>query len=211
MSITMENAKYTKNTVAIFDLFQVLVSFDPLIVYRKIIRDEARLEAFAKAAFTPHFDKLKDTLPTLKEAIEEEKKHIPEFAAELDVYPINEYEMVIGEIKGTIDIVKELKAKGLRLYLLSNINKESAIWAREKFLFLDLFDGVVFSGEVGFSKPDVAIFNYLLKKYNINPKEAIFIDDNEANVKAAKGIGLDSIRFTEPEALYVELEKFDIL
>jgi HAD superfamily hydrolase (TIGR01509 family) len=93
-----------------------------------------------------------------------------------------------------LDLIKELKSRDKKLYLLSNIAKDF----REKYLknkeiseMLSLFDGLVLSGEIGMVKPDGKIFDYLFKKYNINPKESVFVDDNILNIEGAKRAGLN--------------------
>ena len=55
------------------------------------------------------------------------------------------------------------------------------------------------SYQVGLIKPDPAIYRLLLDKYDIDPKEAVFIDDNKDNIEAAKQFGLSTILFTSRE------------
>lgn len=199
-----------KNTV-IFDLFQVLVSFNPAIFYKRFIPDEARYNDFMKTVITPEFDRLKDILPDLKQVEEAMIAKYPDFAPEIKAYPDNEADMVEREISGTLDIVQDLKNKGIKLYLLSNINADTIKWAKKVFHFWDLFDGLILSGEVNMAKPDIEIFRYLLHKYKIKPEQAVFVDDNPANINAAKQAGIDGITFTSPAELKEELHSFGLL
>ena len=61
---------------------------------------------------------------------------------------------------------------------------------------LSLFDGLVFSGPIGLSKPNAEIFEYLLEKYNLNASDTVFIDDNEKNLAGARNVGINTIHFT---------------
>lgn len=60
---------------------------------------------------------------------------------------------------------------------------------------LEFFDVLVYSAEVGLAKPDPAIFEYILKQLEVQPEEAIFVDDFPNNIEAARKIGLQVIHF----------------
>ena len=57
------------------------------------------------------------------------------------------------------------------------------------------FDGLVMSGALGITKPTPEIFNYLLKTYDLNPAECIFIDDRADNVEGARAVGMAGYQF----------------
>lgn len=61
--------------------------------------------------------------------------------------------------------------------------------------FFEQFDGIVVSGFIGLIKPHKEIYEYVLRAYNLDPKECIFIDDQKANVEAAQDCGIKSILF----------------
>ena len=61
--------------------------------------------------------------------------------------------------------------------------------------FLSMMDGGLFSCHAKLIKPDPEIYAMLCQNYALNPKECLFVDDSEANVKAAKNFGLHAIRF----------------
>jgi HAD superfamily hydrolase (TIGR01509 family) len=60
---------------------------------------------------------------------------------------------------------------------------------------LDAFDVSVFSYEVNLAKPDPAIYNLILARVGVEAHQAIFVDDNEANIISAGGMGINAIRF----------------
>ena len=58
-----------------------------------------------------------------------------------------------------------------------------------RYNFLHWFDGRVVSGEEKNRKPFPEFYQRLLDRYHVNPTEALFIDDNLRNVKAAEAVG----------------------
>jgi 2-haloacid dehalogenase len=102
-------------------------------------------------------------------------------------------------------LLAELRAAGTPLYALSNWSAETFVVARRRFEFLSWFDGVLVSGEERMIKPDPAFFRLLLDRFGLDPEATFYIDDNEANVAAARRLGLDAVRFTDPGRLRREL------
>jgi FMN phosphatase YigB (HAD superfamily) len=96
-------------------------------------------------------------------------------------------------VPGAIEFVKELKADGCKVYILSNWDAESFELFKEqhaeKFV---LFDGIFISGSVGLMKPDHKVYEVLFNTFGINKSRAIFFDDQIKNVQAALEIGLKS-------------------
>jgi epoxide hydrolase-like predicted phosphatase len=91
--------------------------------------------------------------------------------------------------------------------LLSNASSEyaRAIVAAHNLSYL--FDEIVISAEVRHVKPSREIFDVMLDKMQLKPKDAIFIDDNKQNIKAAASLGIHSILFTDRGSLEKELHK----
>ena len=85
-----------------------------------------------------------------------------------------------------VRFVKDCKQAGHSLYILSNWDPASFTLIQEEYPdFFNLFDGIVISGDIGLVKPEPAIFEYILKKYDLDPLETLFIDDQPENVDAA--------------------------
>lgn len=123
------------------------------------------------------------------------KRLAPEFS---DIVPdIVDAFSDIEVLSYTIPTLKDLKERGYNIYYLSNWSRWGVEILREKnkLDFLSLFDGGLFSYEVGVKKPDRKIYDAFLKKFKINPKEAIFVDNKKKNIDAAKKIGLRGVLF----------------
>ena len=93
-----------------------------------------------------------------------------------------------------IDLAIEYKRLGHKVFILSNLNDEHFAALKAHYPFhIDFFDGVVISGLIGLAKPDHAIYEYLLKTYQLDPTETLFIDDQATNCTAAQACGIASI------------------
>ena len=97
----------------------------------------------------------------------------------------NNYSLVDNRV---IELIKNLKLQGYRIYLLSNINEHTFINVEKSGLF-DIVDGYVLSYKEHQVKPYVAIYETLLKRYELMASECLFIDDNEKNIKTAQELG----------------------
>ncbi len=61
--------------------------------------------------------------------------------------------------------------------------------------------GKIISSEEKMKKPDENIYQLLFQRYTISPQQAVFVDDNKANIDTAGRLGLRGVLFTTPEAL----------
>lgn len=90
-----------------------------------------------------------------------------------------------------------LKEKGFKVYALSNYGKVPFARSLPRFPFMGLMDGAVISYQVQKLKPGREIFDILCEQYCFKPEQAVFIDDNEANAKAAAALGFHAIQFKD--------------
>ena len=112
------------------------------------------------------------------------------------------------EVEPTVELIKELKAKGYKLYVLSNMSKEYIEYLRKLPVF-EYFDYQAVSCEQHLGKPDHKFYEYLLSHCNLVPSETIFIDDRKDNVEAAAELGIVPFHFDRrnPEKACEELRK----
>lgn len=94
-----------------------------------------------------------------------------------------------------------------RTGVISNAWPEGRDWLENKWRIADAFDHIVISAEVGLIKPDPRIFHLALDGLGVTPKESVFIDDFEENVKAASGIGMHAVLFEDPTQTITELRE----
>jgi putative hydrolase of the HAD superfamily len=89
-----------------------------------------------------------------------------------------------------VKLLPGLRKAGFRLYYLSNFPADIFDEVKRSYPLFEYFDGGIISADVRFSKPDPAIFNVFLKKYDLCADECFYIDDIEENVIVAKSIGM---------------------
>lgn len=102
-------------------------------------------------------------------------------------------------------LVREVKASGLRVVVFSNILEPSATRIRENHGY-DGFDALVLSYEVGFRKPDLAIYEKALEAAQCLPEECIFIDDKPSSLEPAKQLGMTTILAKNTEQVVRDLK-----
>lgn len=83
-----------------------------------------------------------------------------------------------------------LQAEGVRTAILSNLPQSIGEALRATPGFLDPFDHVTFSYELGITKPDAGIYRDALRGVDVAPGEALFLDDRPENVEGARAVGL---------------------
>jgi 2-haloacid dehalogenase len=198
--------------VVVFDLGGVLIDWNPRHLYRKLFPgDEAAMEHFLATVCSQEWNRSQDAGGLIADAARRLKEQHADKAELIDAFYGRFDEMMAGPIRGTVEILAELHARGTPLYLLSNFSAETYPLACQRFDFLRLFDGIIVSGEVKAIKPDRRIYEILIERYRIDPHRAVFIDDVAENVAAAQRLGIHGIQFIDPEGLRAELAMLDLL
>jgi 2-haloacid dehalogenase len=200
------------NTI-IFDLGNVLVEWNPSYVFNdKYFDNPEKLDYFFKNICTPEWNEEQDAGRSIVDATELLIKDHPDWEQPIRDYYGRWTEMLKAPIPGTVQIFKELKESGkYKIYALTNWQSGLFDIALVRYNFLHWFDGRVVSGDEKTRKPFPEFYNRLLSRYHVDPKKALFIDDNLRNIKAAEELGINSIHFKSPELLRKELETRGIL
>ena len=95
-----------------------------------------------------------------------------------------------------MNFAKDLKNNGYKIYVLSNSLKERVEYYHQHFpQIFDLFDGVYFSTETGFVKPDPKSFENILIKNKLKKTDCLFIDDSPNHVQSALNFGINATLF----------------
>lgn len=169
----------------VFDMGNVLVRFDPELFMdrysltgedRKLIRNEV----FRSVEWTM-LDR-----GVIDEEIAEQRilPRLPEHLHDAARGLIEKWDDPIVPVEGMLELLQALKAKGYRLYLLSNAaTRQPIYWARAEAS--KLMDGALISAEVKLLKPDPQIYRTFLHKFALRPEECVFIDDTPINVEGA--------------------------
>lgn len=106
--------------------------------------------------------------------------------------------------------IQSLQEMGYRVYLLSNYSRRMYFQSIEELSFVEQVDGAVFSFEVQATKPEREIYDALLEKYQMNPTECVFLDDNRSNIIAANQLGMATIHFHTKSQAEEELKSLGV-
>ena len=195
----------------VFDLGGVLIDWNPRHLYRQLFDDEAAMEEFLATICTLEWHVAHDLGESTADSCTELALRHPEHAAMIHAWAERSEDMIGGAIDGTVELLADLVKTGVRCYVLSNMEPETFPLRRERFEFIDWFDGHVISGLEGVVKPDPTIFRRLLRRFDLQPARTVFIDDSAVNVEAAAAIGIHAIHFESPARLREQLEELHLL
>ncbi len=200
------------NTI-IFDLGGVLIDWNPRYVFdEKYFDSEEKREYFFKNICTSDWNEEQDAGRSIVEATEILIKQFPEWESSIRDYYGRWTDMLKAPIPETVELFHQLKkSKKYKIYALTNWQAGLFDIALVRYNFLHWFDGRVVSGEEKTRKPFPEFYQRLLDRYDVNPREAVFIDDNLRNVKAAEEMGINSIHFKSPDKLKERLKEFNLL
>ncbi len=185
--------------VILFDLGGVFIEVDPQKLIPRLCRE---LKGVSREAV---LKVVRD--PGLKEAYEKGAIDNYTFYEEIRerVHGHFSFEFFKGIWQGIfspnppmIDLLPTLKTR-YRLALFSNTNALHIAYLQKHYSFFRFFDLRIYSHEVGFVKPEEAIFRLALERSESKPEECIFMDDCLANVRAATLLGIPAYLFRAPQ------------
>jgi putative hydrolase of the HAD superfamily len=106
---------------------------------------------------------------------------------------------------------QRLRSTGMKTSILSNMGDAVHAAIEQECTWVYSFDVRVWSHEIGVVKPDPYIYRHMLKLLAVEPEEALFLDDNETNVLAARALGLHALKFSTMNQLREDLLNEDAL
>lgn len=191
----------------VFDVGKVLVSFEPRQYLENLGYDEQTQKAVYDAMFGHTLWNETDR------GVMSDEELIDGFTANAPAYgeQIREAYQKVGDtielLPHTMKWITSLKERGYCLYIISNYGKYAYEQTKHKMEFLPYMDGTIFSYRYKIIKPDLKIYEQLLKEYHLNAEECVFIDDRLKNVEAAKEAGYQGIQFRDYAQAKLELDK----
>jgi 2-haloacid dehalogenase len=195
----------------IFDLGGVVIDWNPMYLYRKIFAgDEAKAADFLARICPYDWNVKQDAGRSLAEATEERVALFPEWENEIRAYYGRWMEMIGGPVPGTADVVRELKALGIRVFALSNWSRETFQKIVHSYGELASFEEILLSADYGCVKPEERIYRIALERFGMPVEELVFVDDSPLNVRGAEAVGLRALTFTGAEQLRRDLVRLGI-
>jgi 2-haloacid dehalogenase len=195
-------------SVVVFDLGGVLIDWNPRHLYRKIFDDPARMEWFLDTICTHAWHEQIDAGAWPEEIVPGLQARFPQFTGEIAAFHDRFEEMFAEPHAEMVSALGRLHAAGTPLYALTNWGADTFPWARRQYPFLGQFRDIVVSGEERLLKPDPRFFQVLFRRGGFAPGDAVFIDDNPANVAASNALGMSALHHQAPAATIAALRAF---
>lgn len=197
-------------TTIIFDFGGVLLDWNPRYLYRQVFENDAAMEAFLTRIGWEQWNLEQDKGRSLAEATELLQRQFPEFRSQIQLFYGQWEKMLKGEITENVALLPALKQK-YKLYGLTNWSAEIFPKVLNMFSFFKFFDGIVVSGEEKLVKPGERIFRVIIERYQLDPRNTLFIDDNANNIHTADSMGFSTIHVTPQTNLRQELHELNLL
>ena len=177
----------------LFDMGNVLVTYNPEWVIRRYTEDEELIREVKNIVFNSQEWFLLDA-----GLIEEEKAErnwmerlSSDKARELAHLSFQNWHLYnMKTIPGTAEMIRAVKENGKEIYLLSNASLRLLSIYKEVIPAVECFSGIFYSAAHKCVKPQDIIYERFLKEYSLNPADCFFIDDLEENISAAKAVGI---------------------
>lgn len=174
----------------IFDLGNVLLLFNEKEIISHFTNNKEESEYISKEIIrSPEWNMLDKGTISLDDAINKVNEKNNNKYRELTENFWRNYVNYQLVNENTVSILKYLKYKGYKIYILSNLSEMVYNHFKDHELF-NYVDGKIISYQYKTIKPEYDIYNILLNKYNLIADECIFIDDKIENIKAANDLNI---------------------
>lgn len=181
----------------VFDIGGVMADFDVEIYLKHLGFNDEDVEKYKNMVFyseewgalnTSIYD-MAGIREILINKYPEEKENICKIIDEMD------FKYILFEKEDSTEFLISLKEKGYKIYLLSDLSRESFPY-NSSMKFFNYIEGGIYSFEIGSLKPSDNNYERLLGDFNLVADETIFIDDRKQNIEAAEKFGIHGVQFT---------------
>jgi putative hydrolase of the HAD superfamily len=195
----------------VFDLGGVVVTWEPESIIAKVFyKDESRQQAYKEIFNHKDWVELDRGVLDERDAIHRATARTG-FSKSIVERLFRQVPISLVLIPETVELIKYLKNKGHRLFVLSNMHKTSINYLEQEHSFWDVFEARVISCRVRMVKPEAKIYRYLLNRYRLLAEKTVFIDDSAANIQAASKVGINTIQFKNADQCKQELSAMGII
>ena len=192
----------------LFDLGNVFFDWSPERVLKPMFANDERMNFFINNISFPLLDTRCDAGIKIEVAVNDAIKKFPDFEKEIKLYYPNHGNMVGGFFQKTVDIFYKVKELNYPCYILSNWSAETYEGMEDQYPFLKEFDGKIISGRDFLIKPDPAIYELAISRFDLIPEETLFIDDRLDNIEAAQKLKFQTIHLTDPSLIQELIEPY---
>ncbi|MFB0508531.1 MAG: HAD family hydrolase [Thermodesulfobacteriota bacterium] len=117
---------------------------------------------------------------------------------------LRQWRTMLIPIPETIRILQRVRRR-YPLYCLSNVDKTTTRYLQERYRIYDIFDGAILSWEARMRKPEMGVYELVIRCFNLTPERVLYIDDKERNLIPAREVGFQTILYQSPEDFEVKL------
>ena len=195
----------------LFDIGNVMITWQPENLFRKIITDADRRAYFLDTVVPMDWHMNHDAGVTFADNRKNRLERFPEFADEIHAFDTRFDEMLGEPIPETMAVIEELETRGIPQYALTNMPQEKAQMVFDHIPVFRHMRDVVISGVEKIVKPDPAIYKLALKRMGLEASEVFFTDDSAVNIDAARKMGFVTHLFDRPETLRPALVSAGVL
>lgn len=195
----------------IFDFGGVLIEWSSDNFYLGYFNNDTdRMQRFYEETQIQEINKQIDKGLPFDTALNKLAVKFPHHQDAIEMWKKSWHKMLGNKIEGSIQILRQLHAKGYRVIGLTNWSSETFPYVYYTHDFFHLFEDIVVSGREKMIKPDLDIYQLCLSRNNLVAEESVFIDDNLENIIAAQKLGIKGIHFKSPDQLTSELAELGI-
>lgn len=193
--------------IALWDLGNVVVQWNPDKILQRTGLPANRANLLRQHLFES------ELWLDLDRGVTDEETVAAEISALSDLQPSELFECFdivresLTDLPESVELIQQMHSAGIPLYVLSNMSLVNAQYLRGRPYF-ELFNGVVISAEEKMIKPDPALFELVLKRYDLKAVDVVFIDDSEPNIDAAKSLGINTVHFKSTDQCYAKVRSF---
>lgn len=183
----------------IFDLGNVIVDID----FKRVLGVWSKYSGVPLATLSERF-KMGEVFQQHERGTITDEEFAEKLCAEMGIalsfeqFELGWQSIFVGLRPEVIEQMKKLRSYGNRVVVLSNTNRlHSNYWPKHYPEVEAASDHMYLSQDIGMRKPDAEIYRYVLEREHCPASDAVFFDDNEENVTAARTLGIKSILVTD--------------
>lgn len=191
----------------VFDIGNVLLDFHPkqyfANMYDSVEKGEMMCDLIMQSDIWKHYDLGVATLDDVKKDF---VSKVPQCKDEI-IDMLDRWLGILKPIRYSFDKMEDLKQRGYKVYLLSNLSEDAFLYIEKHFDLFNQVDGYIVSYQEHVSKPDFKIYECLMERYNLQKEECVFLDDTLINVEASNAFGMKAIHFVSEKQVENVLEQ----
>ena len=195
----------------LWDVGNVIVRWNPRTLFAKIFKEPAELDGFLSHVCTMDWHGETDRGMSFADNIARLTPLHPHYAQQIAAWWGRWPEMFSGTIDQTEAVMEDLAARGVPQFGLTNMSSEAWPGVQAMSPVFRLFHDVIVSAEEGVIKPETRIYEIVLERTGLAPRDLLFVDDNAGNIAAADALGFHTHLFADPAALRPMIQAHGLL